>query len=122
MSYESRFERFAAAGPLGEERAVEFLRAGTLSVGDRPELYFFRVTGENEDIAVGISGGALENFERGRRCLNREEKVDVAGLMLKRQLEAGLALHSQNLFIRDAQLAELAGILGIQSKKGPKGV
>jgi hypothetical protein len=118
MNYEPRFERFDAAGPGGEQRAVQFLRAGTLSAGDRPELYFFRVAGENEEIAVGISGGALKNFERGRRCLNREEKIDLAGLLLKRQLETGLALDSQILFIRDAQLAELAGVLGIPALGG----
>jgi hypothetical protein len=118
MNYEPRFERFDVTGPAGEQRAVQFLRAGTLSVGDRPELYFFRVAGENEDIAVGISGSALKDFEHGRRCLNREEKIDVAGLLLKRQLETGLALHSQALFIRDAQLAELAGLLGIPALGG----
>ncbi len=56
---------------------------------------------------MGISGSALKNFERSRR-LSREEKIDIAGLMLRRQLEAGLALDSQNLFIRDEVLAELA--------------
>jgi hypothetical protein len=113
MNYEPRFERFAVTCPEGERRTAEFLRAGTLSMGDRPELYFFRLAGEAEDIAVGISGSALKNFEQGWRCLSREEKIDVAGLMLKRQLEAGLTLDSQTLFVRDAQLAELAGELGI---------
>ncbi len=112
MNYEPSFERFDAVC-AGEQRAVEFLRAGTLSAGDWPELYFFRVAGENDQIAVGLSGSALKNFERGRRCLSREEKIDIAGLMLKRQLEAGLTLDSQNLFVRDAQLAELAASLGI---------
>jgi hypothetical protein len=115
MNYEPRFERFAVACPAGERRTAEFLRAGTLSVGDRPELYFFRLAGEAEDIAVGISGSALKRFEKGRRCLSREEKIDVAGLMLKRQLEAGLTLESQNLYIRDAQLAELVRELGISA-------
>jgi hypothetical protein len=113
MNYEPHFERFVVACPAGERRTAEFLLAGTLSVGDRPELYFFRLAGEVEDIAIGISGSALKRFEKGRRCLSREEKIDVAGLMLKRQLEAGLTLESQNLYVRDAQLAELVRELGI---------
>ena len=110
MSYESRFERFEAAGPDGELRAVEFRRAGFLTVGDRPELYFFRVAGD--EVVVGISGSALEAFEQGRRRLSREEKIDVAGLWLKRQIIAGAACDSQHLFVRDKELAELAGELG----------
>jgi hypothetical protein len=110
MSYESRFERFEAAGPDGAERAVEFRRAGFLTAGDRPELYFFRVAGD--EVVVGISGSALERFEQGRRRLSREEKIDVAGLWLKRQIAAGTACDSQHLFIRDTELAELAGELG----------
>jgi hypothetical protein len=110
MNYESRFERFEAAGPDGEQRAVEFRRAGFLTVGDRPELYFFRVAGD--EIVVGISGSALQEFEQGRRRLSREEKIDVAGLWLKRQIMAGAACDSHNLFVRDRELAELAGELG----------
>ena len=111
MSYESRFERFEALGPDGEQRAVEFRRAGFLTAGDRPELYFFRVAGE--EIVVGISGSALQRFEQGRRRLSREEKIDVAGLWLKRQILAGAPCDSSNLFLRDVQLAELASELGV---------
>jgi len=111
MSYESRFERFEAVGPDGEQRAVEFRRAGFLTAGDRPELYFFRVAGE--EIVVGLSGSALQRFEQGRRRLSREEKIDVAGLWLKRQIAAGASCDSSNLFVRDEQLAELAGELGV---------
>src|SRR5665213_1271522 len=114
MTYESRFERFNAACSAGKEREAEFLRAGTLSMGDRPELYFFRVSGESGEVVVGISGSALKMFEHGWRCLSREEKIDIAGLILKQKIEADLALDSENLFIRDAQLAELAGVLGIR--------
>jgi hypothetical protein len=110
MSYESRFERFEAAGPDGVQRAVEFKRAGFLTVGDRPELYFFRVAGD--EIVVGISGSALQRFEQGRRRLSREEKIDVAGLWLKRQIVAGAAGDSQNLLVRERELTELAGELG----------
>jgi hypothetical protein len=110
VSYESRFERFEAAGPDGVQLAVEFKRAGFLTAGDRPELYFFRVSGD--EIVVGISGSALQKFEQGRRRLSREEKIDVAGLWLKRQIVAGAARDSHSLLVRDRELAELAGELG----------
>jgi len=109
MKYESRFERFEATGPDGKQRAVEFTRAGFLTVGDRPELYFFRVAGD--EVVVGISGTALRGFEQGRRCLSREEKIDVAGLWLKRQIAVGASCDSHNLFVRDGELAALAGEL-----------
>jgi hypothetical protein len=112
VSYESRLERFEAVGPDGQQRAVEFRRAGFLTAGDRPELYFFRVAGEQEEIVVGISGSALQRFEQGRRRLTREEKIDVAGLWLKKQIAVGAPRDSSNLFVRDEQLAELAGELG----------
>ena len=66
-----------------------------------------------EEVVVGISGSALKRFEQGRR-LSREEKIDLAGLWLKRRIEAGVALDSQNLFLRDEELAEMAGDLSIQ--------
>jgi hypothetical protein len=110
MRYESRFERFEAAGPDGVLRAVEFRRAGFLTVGDRPELYFFIVAGD--EVVVGISGSALQGFEQGRRRLSREEKIDIAGLWLKQQIVAGAACDSHNLLVRDKELAELAGELG----------
>jgi hypothetical protein len=110
MSYESRFERFEAAGPDGQLRAVEFRRAGFLTAGDRPELYFFRVAGD--EVVVGISGSALQRFEQGRRRLSREEKIDIAGLWLKQQIVAGAACDSHNLLVRERELAELAGELG----------
>ena len=58
-----------------------------MTVGDRPELYFFAVSGE--EVVVAISGSALKKFEETRRRLSREEKIDIAGLMLKRAMEAG---------------------------------
>lgn len=108
MKYEPRFERFEAEGPSGRHLAVEFRKAGFLTLGDSPELYFFHVAGD--EVVVGISGSALKRFERGRR-LAREEKIDLAGLWLKRQIEAGVALDSQNLFLRDEELAGMAGDL-----------
>ncbi len=110
MAYESVYERFEAAGPDGQRRAVQFIKAGFLARGDRPELFFFRVNGE--EIVVGISGGALERMQRGRRYFRREEKVDLAGLLLKRKIESGTPLISENLSIQDEELARLAGDLG----------
>jgi hypothetical protein len=110
MMYQPRFERFEVRGQDGRESLAEFLRAGTLTAGDRPELYFFRIAGE--EVVVAISGSALGRFQRDRR-LSREEKIDIAGLMLRRQCESGVGLDSQNLFIRDELLADLAAELGI---------
>jgi len=110
MRYEPIWERFEAMAPDGKLLPVEFIRAGFLTAGDQPELYFFRVAGEQ--VVVGISGSALRRFEEGRR-LSREEKMDLAGLMLKRQIEAGTALESQNLFLGDGELVKLAGELHI---------
>ena len=112
MTYEPSWERFEATPPDGKSRSVEFIRAGFLTAGDQPELYFFRVAGEQ--VVVGISGSALRRFEERRR-LSREEKTDLAGLMLKRQIEAGTSLDSQNLFLRDGELAKLASELGFRA-------
>jgi hypothetical protein len=111
LPYESHFERFEAVGPDERRCVAEFLRAGFLTAGDQPELYFFRVAGA--EVAVGISGSSLRRFQQGRRSLSREAKIDLAGLLLKRRIEAGQALESQNLFLRDEELAQLAGELGI---------
>ena len=111
MKYEPRYERFEAQGPGGRNLPVEFRRAGFLTLGDSPELYFFAVAGD--EIVVGISGSALKRVEQGRR-LSREEKIDLTGLWLKRQIEAGVTLDSQNLFLRDEELAKMAGSLSIQ--------
>ena len=113
VAYEPHFERFEAAGMDGERRTVAFLRAGFLTARDQPELYFFRVEGEGEEIVVGISGSSLRRFQQGRKSLSREAKIDLTGLFLKRRIEAGIALESQNLFLRDKELAELAGELAI---------
>ncbi len=57
---------------------------------------------------VGISGASLTRFERGRRRLTREQKIDVAGRWLERQMQAGLPLDSRSLYIQDDELANLA--------------
>jgi hypothetical protein len=120
MKYEPLWERFEAIAPDGTPCKVQFLRAGFLTLADRPELYFFRVTrgadpspNAAEEVVVGISGDSLARFEKPRRRLSREEKIDVAGLLLKRSIEAGKSLDSNNLFIRDDELAALTGDLEI---------
>ena len=99
---------------------MEFIRAGFLAQADRPELFFFRVDdGVNRgDAVVGISGASLTRFEHGRPRLTREQKIDVAGRWLERQIEAGLPLDSRNLYIRDNELANLAGELDFIDRGG----
>jgi hypothetical protein len=111
VNYEPRFERFEAQGTDGRNLSVEFRKAGFLTLGDKPELYFFVVAGE--ETVVGISGSALKRMEQRRR-LSREEKIDLAGGWLKRRIEAGVSLDSENLFLRDEELAQMAGDLSIQ--------
>ena len=62
---------------------------------------------------VGISGSSLTQFERGRSRLTREQKIDVAGRWLKRQIEAGAPLDSRSLYIQDDELANLANELNL---------
>jgi len=109
MTYEPIYERFEAVGFDGDCRQVEFVRSGFLAQGDRPELFFFRVSGE--EAVVGISGNSLARFEQGRSRLSREQKIDVAGQWLKRQIEAGAPLDSRSLYIQDDELANLASKL-----------
>jgi hypothetical protein len=106
MTYEPLYERFEVLGSDGSRLDVEFIRSAFLAQGDRPELFFFRVNGE--ETVVGISGASLARFERGRRRLSREQKIDVAGRWLKRQMEAGMPLNSGSLYIQDDELANLA--------------
>src|SRR6266853_1848440 len=106
MKEESHYERFGAIGADSSARVVEFVRGGFLAQGDRPELFFFRVDGE--EAVVGISGAGLARFEHGRRRLLREQKIDLAGRWLKRQIEAAMPLNSGSLYIRDDELANLA--------------
>jgi hypothetical protein len=116
MRYDSLFEQFEAVRPDGHRRQARFLRAGFLTAGDRPELYFFSLgdeDGESQEVVVGISSTALKSFETQRRRLSREEKIDLAGFLLKQKIESGVALDPQNLFVRDQELAQLAAELGI---------
>ena len=122
MTYEPAYERFEVVGPDGNRLEVQFVRAGFLAQGDRPELFFFRITGAGctcsppqgkEETVVGISGSSLARFERGRSSLSREQKIDVTGRWLKRQIEAGATLDSRNLYIQDDELANLASELDL---------
>jgi hypothetical protein len=109
MTHEPLYERFEVAGPHGRRVGVEFVRAGFLTQGDRPELFFFRVDGE--ETVVGVSGASLARFELGRCRLTREQKIDMAGRWLERQIEAGTPLDSRSLYIQDDELANLANEL-----------
>ena len=109
MTYQPSYERFEITGADGSRIEVNFVRAGFLTLGDRPELFFFRVNGE--ETVVGISGLSLARFERGRSRLSREQKIDVTGRWLKRQIQAGLLLDSRSLYIQDDELANLASEL-----------
>jgi hypothetical protein len=122
VTYEPIYERFEVVGPDGNRLEVYFVRAGFLAQGDRPELFFFRVTPagssdsppqQGEETVVGISGSSLARFERGRTRLSREQKIDVTGLWLRRQIEAGSYLDSRSLYIQDDELANLAGELDL---------
>jgi hypothetical protein len=109
MTYEPLYQRFSTQGARGKSFEVEFIRSGFLAQGDQPELFFFRVNAE--EVVVGISGSSLARFEQGRNRLTREQKIDVTGLWLKRQMEAGMPLDSRYLYIRDDELAYLGSEL-----------
>ena len=111
MPYEPVYERFETVRQDGNRVSVEFLKSGFLAAGDQPELYFFRVG--DEDAIVGISGEGLVVFQRKHRYLSREEKIDIAGLFLKRRIEAGLPLTSQHLGIREPELEQFARQLAL---------
>jgi hypothetical protein len=106
MTYEPLYGRFEVLAAGGTRLGVKFIRSGFLAQGDRPELFFFEINGE--EAVVGISGASLARFESGRHRLSREQKIDVAGRWLKRQMEAGKPLNSGSLYIQDDELANLA--------------
>ncbi|MFZ0634297.1 MAG: hypothetical protein WA755_18265 [Candidatus Acidiferrales bacterium] len=112
MAYESVFETFEAIGQDGRARKVVFKRAGFLAAGDQPELYFFEVNAES--MVVGVSGDALQSWQREHRYLSREEKIDVAGLCLKQRIEQAEAPVDKNLRIARSELEFLLELLGIR--------
>jgi hypothetical protein len=109
MTYEPLYERFEVLGSDGTRLGVQFVRSGFLAQGDRPELFFFRI--DEEEAVVAISGASLARFERGRCRLSREQKIDLAGRWLKRQMEAAMPLNSGSLYIQDDELAYLGNEL-----------
>ncbi len=112
MAYEAVYERFQVTDRDGVLRTAQFSKAGILALGDQPELYFFDVDGQ--EVVVGISGEALREFQRRRRYLSREEKIDLAGLQLQRQIEGARPLVSESLYIRrEQELEALVTDLGL---------
>jgi len=111
MAYESAFEMFEATGQDGHARKFSFKKAGFLAAGDQPELYFFE--GSVRPIVVCISGEALAAWQRAHRYLSREEKIDVAGLFLKRRIEEGGEITAESLRIDGPGLECLLQKLGI---------
>jgi len=113
MSYESAFEIFEAAGRDGAARKFSFKKAGTLAAGDRPELYFFDEYGA--ELIVCISGEALDHWQRAHRYLSREEKIDVAGMFLKTQIEGTERLAADKLVVGASELGKILDLLGIHA-------
>lgn len=117
MAYEPLYEQFVARAPGGAPRRVEFRKAGILTAGDRPELYFFEVDGS--EVVVAISGGALEELQRGWRYLSREEKVDITGRLLHNRIGQGAPLTADNLFLDGAALRQLIAELDLRDARFP---
>jgi hypothetical protein len=111
MAYESVLEKFEALGQDGMARAVAFKKAGVLVSGDQPELYFFEV--DARAVIVCVPGVALAGWQRENRYLSREEKIDVAGLFLKRRIEAGTELVPEDLRIERGEFESLVRELGM---------
>jgi len=111
MAYESVLEKFEALGQDGTARAVAFKKAGVLASGDQPELYFFDV--DARAVIVCVPREALAGWQRENRYLSREEKIDVAGLFLKRKIEAGTELVPEDLRIGRSEFESLVRELGI---------
>jgi hypothetical protein len=111
VAYESVLEKFEVMGQDGIARAVAFKKAGVLSSGDRPELYFFDL--DARPVIVCVSGGALAGWQGENRYLSREMKIDVAGLFLKRRIEAGTELVPEDLRIERGEFESLVRQLGI---------
>ena len=82
-----------------------------LASGDQPELYFFEV--DARPVIVCVGGAGLLGLQRGSRYLSREEKIDVAGLFLKRKIECGGELVPKDLRIEREELESLVRELGI---------
>ena len=121
MAYESIYESFEVAREDGKTLRAIFKKAGVLAGFDQPELYFFDLQsqGAGEPVIVGILSGALTEWQKSRRYLSREEKIDVAGLFLKRALESGMegGAGGRKLAIGEAELREMVAALGLTAQR-----
>ncbi len=116
MAYESIYENFEVARAGGNPLRVIFKKAGVLAGVDQPELYFFEVDGERAIVAV--ESGALGQWQKMNHYLSREEKIDVAGLFLKRALESeSVSTTKLNLLVGEAELEEMVASLGLAAKR-----
>ena len=116
MAYESIYESFEVPRTGGNQLRVIFKKAGVLAGVDQPELYFFEVNGERAIVAV--EGGALGKWQKANRYLNREEKIDVAGLFLKRAIESSeVEAKDLKLMVAEAELEEMVASLGLAAKR-----
>ena len=113
MTHEPAYERFEVSSPDGRRQRVEFKKAGFLTAGDQPELFFFQV--DSSEVVVGVSGAALRQWQNSRHYLSREEKIDLAGLFLQQRMMAGKALVSENLYLGPAELERILRELGFSS-------
>lgn len=116
MAYESIYETFEVAHAGGNSLRVVFKKAGVLAGVDQPELYFFEVNGERAIVAV--ESGALGKWQKANRYLSREEKIDVAGMFLKRVLESiEVSAADLKLMVAEAELEEMVASLGLAAKR-----
>jgi hypothetical protein len=113
--YEPAYEEFEAARPEEQPRRVKFVKAGLLAGAEPTELYFFDAEGER--LIVAVSSGALRAWQVAARYLSREEKIDIAGLYLKRRLEAESAPAAESLMLGEEELVECIHMLGIDKGK-----
>ena len=113
MTREPVYQHFEVLSPQGRTVRVDFKKAGFLTAGDQPELFFFRL--DASEVIICISGEALWNWQKTYRYLSREEKIDVTGLFLKQRITAGTALVPENLFLGPAELERLLRELGFSS-------
>ena len=116
MAYESIYEDFEVARGSREPVRVVFKKAGVLAGVDQPELYFFEV--DDERAIVAVESGALGEWQKANRYLSREEKIDVAGLFLKRAIESSeVEAKDLKLMVAEAELEEMVASLELAAKR-----
>jgi hypothetical protein len=117
VAYESIYEDFEAVRADGIRIRVVFKKAGFLAGENQPELYFFEAG--DKPALVAIESGALGKWQKGNRYFTREEKIDVAGLLLKRAVESGMEGGGKELTLMmgEAELEEMAAALELRMGK-----